>query len=71
MFLFSYFEDDDDLYVKRLMNLFMIWVKIMRRKFVEENFKLYNVEISKLLGKVWNELIMKEKWLFVEKVERF
>lgn len=71
MFLLIYFEDDDDLYVKRLMNFFMIWVKIMRCKFVEENLKLYNVEISKLLGKVWNEFIMKEKCFFVEKVERF
>ena len=66
----SYLEDDDDSHVKRPMNSFMIWAKIMRRKFAEENPKLHNAEISKLLGKAWNELTTKEKRPFVEKAER-
>lgn len=66
----SYIEDDDDPHVKRPMNSFMIWAKIMRRKFAEENPKLHNAEISKLLGKAWNELTTKEKRPFVEKAER-
>lgn len=66
----SYIEDDDDSHVKRPMNSFMIWAKIMRRKFAEENPKLHNAEISKLLGKAWNELTTKEKRPFVEKAER-
>ena len=66
----SYLDDDDDSHVKRPMNSFMIWAKIMRRKFAEENPKLHNAEISKLLGKAWNELTTKEKRPFVEKAER-
>lgn len=66
----GYLEDDDDSHVKRPMNSFMIWAKIMRRKFAEENPKLHNAEISKLLGKAWNELTTKEKRPFVEKAER-
>lgn len=66
----SYPEDEDDSHVKRPMNSFMIWAKIMRRKFAEENPKLHNAEISKLLGKAWNELTTKEKRPFVEKAER-
>ena len=66
----TYLEDDDDSHVKRPMNSFMIWAKIMRRKFAEENPKLHNAEISKLLGKAWNELTTKEKRPFVEKAER-
>ena len=66
----SFLDDDEDAHVKRPMNSFMIWAKIMRRKFAEENPKLHNAEISKLLGKAWNELTTKEKRPFVEKAER-
>lgn len=66
----NFVEEEDDSHVKRPMNSFMIWAKIMRRKFAEENPKLHNAEISKLLGKAWNELTTKEKRPFVEKAER-
>lgn len=64
------YDEEDDPHVKRPMNSFMIWAKIMRRRFAEENPKLHNAEISKLLGKAWNELTTKEKRPFVEKAER-
>lgn len=64
-------QDCDDMHVKRPMNSFMVWAKVMRRKFAEENPKLHNAEISKMLGKAWNELTTKEKRPYVEKAERY
>ena len=61
-------DDDDD--VKRPMNSFLLWAKIMRRKYAAENPNLQNAEISKLLGKIWNSMSTTDKRPFVEKAEK-
>lgn len=57
------------LYVKWFMNVFMVWVQVVCRKFVDQYLYLYNVEFSKMLGKFWRFLNESEKWFFVEEVE--
>eukprot|EP00794_Sanderia_malayensis_P012756 gene12756-14064_t len=64
------FADDDGLDVKRPMNSFLLWAKVMRKKYAKENPTMHNAEISKLLGKVWNGMTTNEKRPFVERAER-
>nr|APW77286.1 SoxF2 [Hydractinia echinata] len=61
-------EDEDD--VKRPMNSFLLWAKIMRRKYASENPHLHNAEISKLLGKIWNSMSTSDKRPYVERAEK-
>lgn len=67
---FTHLEDPDDDDVKRPMNSFLLWAKIMRRKYATENPNLQNAEISKLLGKIWNSMSLTDKRPFVEKAEK-
>ena len=64
------FADDDGGEVKRPMNSFLLWAKVMRKKYAKENPTMHNAEISKLLGKVWNGMTTNEKRPFVERAER-
>lgn len=63
-------EDDDDDDVKRPMNSFLLWAKIMRRKYANENPNLHNAEVSKLLGKIWNSMSNDKKRPYVEQAEK-
>ena len=67
---YSFLGEDDDNDVKRPMNSFLLWAKIMRRKYATENPNLQNAEISKLLGKIWNSMSTTDKRPFVEKAEK-
>lgn len=58
------------LYVKRFMNVFMVWVQVVWRKLVDQYLYFYNVELSKILGKLWKLLNDVEKKFFIEEVER-
>jgi len=62
--------DDDSGEVKRPMNSFLLWAKVMRKKYAKENPTMHNAEISKLLGKVWNSMTTNEKRPYVERAEK-
>ena len=62
--------DDDGGEVKRPMNSFLLWAKVMRKKYAKENPTMHNAEISKLLGKVWNSMTTNEKRPYVERAEK-
>ena len=62
--------DDDGGEVKRPMNSFLLWAKVMRKKYAKDNPTMHNAEISKLLGKVWNSMTTNEKRPYVERAEK-
>ena len=43
-------------HIRRPMNAFMIWSKIIRRKIIERSPDLHNAEISRSLGRIWKNL---------------
>lgn len=63
-------SEDDGSEVKRPMNSFLLWAKVMRKKYAKENPTMHNAEISKLLGKVWNSMTTNEKRPYVERAEK-
>lgn len=68
--LMTSFHDEDEDDVKRPMNSFLLWAKIMRKKYASENPNMHNAEISKLLGKIWNSMTTKDKRPYVEQAEK-
>jgi len=66
----SFHQDEDEDEVKRPMNSFLLWAKIMRKKYASENPNMHNAEISKLLGKIWNSMTTKDKRPYVEQAEK-
>ena len=52
-------EDEDD-EVKRPMNSFLLWAKIMRRKYATENPNLHNAEVR--ISSLWGWTIFKHEF---------
>ena len=63
-------QDGQTGHIKRPMNAFMLWAKIERRKIWEQNSRLHNSEISKLLGARWKGLEEREKTPFIRDAKR-
>eukprot|EP00111_Clytia_hemisphaerica_P022023 TCONS_00064745-protein len=68
--LMTSLQETDEDEVKRPMNSFLLWAKIMRKQYASKNPNMHNAEISKLLGKIWNSMTTKDKRPYVEQAER-
>ncbi|EGI59250.1 Transcription factor Sox-14 [Acromyrmex echinatior] len=58
------------MHIKRPMNAFMVWSREKRKLISQENPKMHNSEISKMLGAMWKELTEEDKIPYIEKSKR-
>ncbi|KAG5315479.1 SOX14 factor, partial [Acromyrmex insinuator] len=59
-----------EMHIKRPMNAFMVWSREKRKLISQENPKMHNSEISKMLGAMWKELTEEDKIPYIEKSKR-
>ncbi|XP_018399918.1 PREDICTED: transcription factor Sox-14-like [Cyphomyrmex costatus] len=57
-------------HIKRPMNAFMVWARDKRKLISQENPKMHNSEISKMLGVMWKKLTDEDKVPYIEKSKR-
>ncbi|XP_018045547.1 PREDICTED: LOW QUALITY PROTEIN: transcription factor Sox-21-like [Atta colombica] len=59
-----------EIHIKRPMNAFMVWSREKRKLISQENPKMHNSEISKMLGAMWKKLTEEDKIPYIEKSKR-
>jgi hypothetical protein len=52
------------------MNAFMVWAQIQRRAMTANYPRMHNAEISRRLGRMWNELSAEQRRPFIAEAER-
>jgi hypothetical protein len=61
--------NNDDDYIKRPINSFMLWAKEMRPYIIKSNPNVINTEISIILGQLWLNMTDKQKEIYYKKAE--
>lgn len=57
-------------HIKRPLNAFFVWSRLLRPKLLEQNPNISNVQVSVLLGKIWNEMSEEQKKPYYEESKR-
>lgn len=57
-------------HVRRPMNGFMIWSKILRRRLIDQSPELHNAEISRSLGRIWKNLSDEHKDPYMKEAQK-